>query len=54
VYTVQGNDRGTQYRSGIYYYDDEQKALALSSKEAFQVRKLPEYSLRLCRVYPKL
>mmetsp|Transcript_43867 Transcript_43867/g.73043 ORF Transcript_43867/g.73043 Transcript_43867/m.73043 type:complete len:251 (-) Transcript_43867:554-1306(-) len=34
----QGNDRGTQYRSGIYYYDDEQKALALSSKEAFQAK----------------
>ena len=32
----QGNDRGTQYRSGIYYYDDQQKALALQSKEQFQ------------------
>ena len=21
----QGNDRGTQYRSGLYYFDDEQK-----------------------------
>lgn len=24
----QGNDRGTQYRSAIYYHDDEQKAAA--------------------------
>jgi peptide-methionine (S)-S-oxide reductase len=32
----QGNDRGTQYRSGIYYYDDQQQALALQSKEQFQ------------------
>ena len=24
----QGNDRGTQYRSGFYYFDDEQKARA--------------------------
>ena len=31
----QGNDRGTQYRSGIYYFDDEQKHLALESKAAF-------------------
>lgn len=32
----QGNDRGTQYRSGIYYYDEDQKKLALASKEAYQ------------------
>lgn len=32
----QGNDRGTQYRSGIYYYDGEQKDLAESTREAFQ------------------
>ena len=24
----QGNDRGTQYRSGIYYHNEEQKAAA--------------------------
>ena len=28
----QGNDRGTQYRSGFYYMDDEQKGLIESSK----------------------
>ena len=32
----QGNDRGTQYRSGIYVFDDAQKALAQASKTAFQ------------------
>lgn len=32
----QGNDRGTQYRSGIYTYTDEQQKLAEASKEAFQ------------------
>ena len=31
----QGNDVGTQYRSGIYVYDDEQRRLAEASKEAF-------------------
>lgn len=34
----QGNDRGTQYRSGLYYYDETQKALSLESAEAFQKR----------------
>ena len=34
----QGNDVGTQYRSGLYYYDDEQKDLALRSREAFQAK----------------
>ena len=27
----QGNDRGTQYRSGIYVYDDQQRKLANSA-----------------------
>jgi len=30
----QGNDRGTQYRSGIYYQDEGQKEIALASKAA--------------------
>lgn len=32
----QGNDRGTQYRSGIYCYGPGQKEQAERSKEAFQ------------------
>jgi len=32
----QGNDLGTQYRSGIYTFDDEQQRLAEASREAFQ------------------
>jgi peptide-methionine (S)-S-oxide reductase len=34
----QGNDVGTQYRSGIYYYDDEQRRLAERTRDAFQER----------------
>ena len=34
----QGNDRGTQYRSGIYYFDDGQRDAAAESKAAFQLR----------------
>ena len=29
----QGNDRGTQYRSGIYYFTEEQKAAVVASIE---------------------
>ena len=32
----QGNDAGTQYRSAVYTYGEEQARLALQSKEAFQ------------------
>jgi len=32
----QGGDRGTQYRSGVYCYDDEQKTLAEKSKQAYE------------------
>ena len=34
----QGNDVGTQYRSGIYWYDDEQRDAALRSRQAFAER----------------
>ena len=32
----QGNDVGTQYRSGIYYFNDAQRETAERSKEAYQ------------------
>ena len=32
----QGNDVGTQYRSGIYYFDEAQKRAAEASRELFQ------------------
>jgi peptide-methionine (S)-S-oxide reductase len=32
----QGNDSGTQYRSGIYVYSPEQKQLAEASRDAYQ------------------
>lgn len=32
----QGNDRGTQYRSGLYYFTEEQKALCEKSKDAYE------------------
>ena len=34
----QGNDVGTQYRSGIYYYDDEQRRAAERSRDGYQHR----------------
>lgn len=34
----QGNDVGTQYRSGIYVYNDDQKQAALASRDAYQSR----------------
>jgi peptide-methionine (S)-S-oxide reductase len=34
----QGNDVGTQYRSGIYYADEEQKRAAERSRAAYQQR----------------
>ena len=33
----QGNDRGTQYRSGIYVYDERQKLTAEHSQKSYQV-----------------
>lgn len=35
-YMGQGNDRGSQYRSGFYYFNDDQKRLIEASKEAYE------------------
>jgi peptide-methionine (S)-S-oxide reductase len=40
----QGNDDGTQYRSGIYVYDDNQRQAAETSMQLYQ-RKLGERGL---------
>ncbi|WP_455211774.1 peptide-methionine (S)-S-oxide reductase MsrA [Kaarinaea lacus] len=34
----QGNDIGTQYRSGIYFYNEEQKKIAQDSKRYYQAK----------------
>ncbi|MBX3232796.1 MAG: peptide-methionine (S)-S-oxide reductase MsrA [Labilithrix sp.] len=34
----QGNDHGTQYRSGVYVYDAEQRAQAEASKAAYEAK----------------
>jgi peptide-methionine (S)-S-oxide reductase len=34
----QGNDAGTQYRSGIYYFDDAQRRSAERTRDTFQTR----------------
>ena len=34
----QGNDRGTQYRSGIYTYSEEQNSLAIQTKDQYQTK----------------
>lgn len=33
----QGNDKGTQYRSGIYYFNEQQKQIAEASKADYQI-----------------
>lgn len=33
----QGNDRGTQYRSAIYWYDEQQREVAIRSRDQYQL-----------------
>jgi len=35
-YMGQGNDRGSQYRSGIYYFNEDQKRLIEAAKDAYE------------------
>ena len=35
-YLGQGNDRGSQYRSGFYYFNDDQKRMIEASKTAYE------------------
>jgi peptide-methionine (S)-S-oxide reductase len=38
----QGNDVGTQYRSGVYFYNDAQRRAAEASRDAYQTRLTAE------------
>jgi len=49
----QGNDAGTQYRSGIYWYGEAQRHAAEASREAFQpVLKAAGYSAITTEIAP--
>ena len=49
----QGNDVGTQYRSGIYYYDEDQRRAAERARDAFQARlKAAGYSAITTEIVP--
>ncbi len=43
----QGNDRGTQYRSGIYTFSEQQQKMALKSKKIYQQAFLTEQSMKI-------
>ena len=34
----QGNDAGTQYRSGVYWYSEQQREIAEATRDAYQLR----------------
>eukprot|EP01118_Nematostelium_gracile_P002784 TRINITY_DN1309_c0_g1_i1.p1 TRINITY_DN1309_c0_g1~~TRINITY_DN1309_c0_g1_i1.p1 ORF type:complete len:177 (-),score=39.26 TRINITY_DN1309_c0_g1_i1:83-562(-) len=38
----QGNDRGTQYRSAIFYHDEEQKETATKVRDELQATKIQD------------
>ena len=51
----QGNDRGTQYRSGIYFYNQKQQELAKQIKQAYQrllSDKMPDLPLITTEIMP--
>ena len=49
----QGNDTGTQYRSAIYYKNDNNKKIILASKEQYQ-KELNKYNFGLIETEIKL
>src|SRR5258705_467539 len=50
----QGNDVGTQYRSGVYYVDDDQRRAAERTRDAFQTQLAAAGSGTTTRVPPAL
>jgi peptide-methionine (S)-S-oxide reductase len=49
----QGNDVGTQYRSGIYYYNDDQRRTAETSRAAYQqVLNTARYGMITTEILP--
>ncbi|KAL9681347.1 hypothetical protein QQ045_013130 [Rhodiola kirilowii] len=48
-----GGDVGTQYRSGIYYYNDEQERLAKESLD-FKQNKMKETKSTINSISPKV
>ncbi len=46
----QGNDSGTQYRSAIFYHDDEQKRIATEKKE--ELEKSGKYDEIVTQIVP--
>ncbi|MFT7388358.1 MAG: peptide-methionine (S)-S-oxide reductase [Candidatus Endobugula sp.] len=44
----QGNDSGTQYRSGIYYFNEGQQALAESTKSQYQITLTEKMDREIC------
>ena len=47
----QGNDVGTQYRSGLYVFDEAQRAAAEASRDAYQ--RAPDRSAAMARSPPR-
>lgn len=49
TYNRQGNDEGSQYRSGIYFHNESQRNTALASKESLQKRFEEPIVTEICK-----